>query len=326
MLPINQKGEVKNPNTWPCITIITPSFNQAQFLEEAIRSVLLQNYPNLEYILIDGGSTDGSLEIIRKYAPRLAYWVSEPDRGQSHAINKGFARTTGEIITFLSSDDYYLPGALHEVAQHWLANPGSGAYVGAFQFLDPGSGSLGPPIPPRLDKPSPLDLSLGPPGVYRLHQVATFYTRQALDVVGRYVREDMHYVMDRELLYRVARAYPIHLSHKPYGAFRRHPGSKSGAEHILPFAGEFARLYLDSQDGDIEKDRLRRRMARYRLGKGYLNYARSVGGGRAIPALLQAARQYPAYLSRRSYYATWARTIFNPGGTQRAFPEPSISQ
>ena len=102
---------------WPKISIVTPSFNQAKYIETAIRSVLDQGYPNLEYLVIDGGSTDGSVEIIKKYASRLTYWVSEPDRGQSYAINKGFQRTTGEIMAWLNSDDYYNSRTLWTVAE-----------------------------------------------------------------------------------------------------------------------------------------------------------------------------------------------------------------
>jgi cellulose synthase/poly-beta-1,6-N-acetylglucosamine synthase-like glycosyltransferase len=87
---------------WPRVTIVTPSFNQAEYIEETIRSVLLQGYPNLEYIIIDGGSTDGSVDIIRRYEPWLAHWISEPDRGQSHALNKGFRRASGQIMALLS--------------------------------------------------------------------------------------------------------------------------------------------------------------------------------------------------------------------------------
>ena len=107
-------------NAWPRVSIVTPSLNQGQYLEETIRSVLLQGYSNLEYIIIDGGSTDGSVEIIRKYEPWLNYWVSEPDKGQSHAINKGFRRSTGEIMAYLNGDDIYYPNTLHDVATNFL--------------------------------------------------------------------------------------------------------------------------------------------------------------------------------------------------------------
>lgn len=102
---------------WPKISIITPSLNQGKFIEQAIRSVLLQGYPNLEYIIIDGGSKDDSAGIIKKYDKFIAYWVSEPDSGHGNAINKGFSRATGEIMAWLNSDDMYAPGALFSVAE-----------------------------------------------------------------------------------------------------------------------------------------------------------------------------------------------------------------
>jgi glycosyltransferase involved in cell wall biosynthesis len=106
----------------PKISVVTPSFNQAAFLEETILSVLDQEYPNLEYVIIDGGSTDGSVDIIRRYESRLAYWVSESDRGQTHAINKGLDKVSGDIVCYLNSDDLYLPGALKAVADHFISN------------------------------------------------------------------------------------------------------------------------------------------------------------------------------------------------------------
>src|SRR5215471_18738850 len=101
------------------LSIVTPSFNQGQFLEETIVSVLDQNYPNLEYIIIDGGSTDESVEIIKRYEKHLAYWISEKDRGQVHAINKGIEKTTGDVFGLINSDDLYLPGAFSTIGEHF---------------------------------------------------------------------------------------------------------------------------------------------------------------------------------------------------------------
>ncbi|HAF61794.1 MAG TPA: glycosyltransferase [Anaerolineaceae bacterium] len=292
----------------PKISIVIPSFNQGHFLEQALQSVLTQNYPNLEVIVIDGGSTDGSQKIIEKYSDQLAYWESIPDRGQSHAINKGFAHTTGEIITFLSSDDYYLPGAFQDVADNFRKHPETGAIIGGFCFQVSGNPSLSPMIPPFLHGGSPTDLSLGPPGKYRLHQVATFYSRKALEKVGFYVREDLHYVMDRELLYRVCRQFSISLSPKAYGVFRKHSASKTSS-NILPFAKEFSNLYLLSCTGEPRLDRKRKRMARYRQSRGFYKYAQVAKPASALFALLRAAVKYPRIFFQRGYWVKIFKTI-----------------
>lgn len=120
----------------PRITVITPSFNQAQFLEQTIRSVLDQDYPDLEYIVVDGGSTDDSTEIIERYADRLHWWCSEPDRGQAHALNKGLERATGDVIAYINSDDWYLPGVLHKTGEVFQTHPETDFLYGCCRIVD----------------------------------------------------------------------------------------------------------------------------------------------------------------------------------------------
>src|SRR5258707_6129118 len=123
------------PRLFPRISVVTPSFNQGAYLERTICSVLDQKYPNLEYLVIDGGSTDESVEIIKRYERHLTYWVSEPDTGQSNAINKGFARTTGTILAWLNSDDRYLPETLGAVAAAAAAHPDADVFVGTGELV-----------------------------------------------------------------------------------------------------------------------------------------------------------------------------------------------
>ncbi len=135
--------------SWPRINIVTPSYNQGRFIEGTIRSVLLQGYPNLEYIVIDGGSADGTTDVLRKYEPWLTYWVSEPDRGQSHAVNKGFKLASGEIAAWLNSDDQYLPGTLRTIAEHAQKYPEAGAWAGGGRRIDDRSGKIVGKASPR---------------------------------------------------------------------------------------------------------------------------------------------------------------------------------
>ncbi|GAG29700.1 unnamed protein product, partial [marine sediment metagenome] len=121
---------------YPLVLIVTPSYNQAQFLESTILSVLNQNYPNLEYIIIDGGSTDGSIEIIKRYQKYLAYWISEKDEGQADAINKGFEKSTGQILAWINSDDTYLPETLFRVAKHFQQHQKADLVFGNINFIN----------------------------------------------------------------------------------------------------------------------------------------------------------------------------------------------
>lgn len=191
--------------TWPRVTVVTPSFNQAQYLEATIRSVLEQDYPNLEYIVVDGGSTDGSVEIIKKYAHRLAWWVSEPDRGQSHAINKGLSRATGDVIAYLNSDDYYLPGTLRAVVEYATANPGVDLIHGTCRYVDVAGHAIGR----QTARISRYDEAIDLWDVWwnrrQLVQPEVFWTRRIAERVGL-LREDLHYVMDYEYWLRILRA------------------------------------------------------------------------------------------------------------------------
>jgi len=184
---------------WPRISIVTPSYNQGQFIEKTIRSVLLQGYPNLEYFIIDGGSTDQSVEIIRKYEPWLMYWVSEQDRGQSHAIVKGLERCHGELFNWLNSDDYLLPGALAAVARQWVG-PKPHLVTGRALSVDLESGKIICDWSPRA-LTQPIDFQL----IHRMGvaQPATFLALDALRKVGG-IRQDLHYVMDWELYLRLS--------------------------------------------------------------------------------------------------------------------------
>ena len=136
---------------FPKITIITPVFNNVQFIENCIVSVLNQNYPNLEYIVIDGGSNDGTLEIIENYAERLAYFISEKDRGQTHALNKGFAKATGQVLAWLNADEEYLPGTLLEVGTYFMNNPDLDLYYGQRIIVDINKNEIGRKYFPKMN-------------------------------------------------------------------------------------------------------------------------------------------------------------------------------
>ena len=176
---------------YPRISIITPSFNQGKFLEQTILSVINQGYPNLEYIIIDGGSTDGSVEIIKRYSRNIAYWISEKDNGQSAAINKGLTRATGEIVNWINSDDYYEPKALFKVAEGFR-NPevnivsGKGRLfkddvtVGYTKGVDIYEGNLAKSI-----------------GWVRMDQPETFFRKKVIEEIGP-LDERLHYLMDRD--------------------------------------------------------------------------------------------------------------------------------
>jgi len=184
---------------WPKISIVTPSYNQGQFIEETIRSVLLQGYPNLEYIIIDGGSTDNSVEVIKKYSHWLTYWVSEADRGQSHAINKGFSKATGKIYAWLNSDDFLLPGALGNVATAYRDDPSAVAWAGICYWVDPNGRILKTITPRGMERDSIADWWIR--GVFG--QSSCFFAAWTWMDVNR-LDESLHYSMDLDLWVRIS--------------------------------------------------------------------------------------------------------------------------
>lgn len=184
----------------PKLTIITPSYNQAPFIERTIGSVLEQGYDELEYFVVDGGSTDGSVEIIRRYEDRLAWWVSEPDAGQTDAINKGLRRATGDIVAFINSDDHYLPSAF-ERAIALFERTGARWVVGACRYVFE-DGRLMDVWKPELPASPRHRWIIDPVG---WPQASTFWRRDVFEEFGCF-RQDMHFIFDTEFGLRLALA------------------------------------------------------------------------------------------------------------------------
>ncbi len=205
----------------PRVSIVTPSYNQVEFLEETIRSVLDQDYAHIEYLIIDGGSTDGSQEIIRKYAQRLAYWVSEPDQGQTDAINKGFARASGDILAWLNSDDTYEPGAVSCAVDILQADPALGMVYADANYIDRKGNVIG-----RFNARQASHRRLRRGAVY-IPQQATFFRAALWDRVGP-LDPSLYFAMDYDLWVRIARIAPIrYLPGHTWANFRLHGAAKS---------------------------------------------------------------------------------------------------
>lgn len=216
--------------SYPRITIVTPSFNQAPFLEQTIRSVLDQNYPNLEYIIVDGGSTDGSVEIIKTYADRLAWWVSEHDSGQSEAINKGFARATGTLGNWLCSDDVLLPGALHVVAKTFEQHPQACAWYGNGINIDIDGKPIGAADAHVL---RPDQLMAWIPGVTgSIFQPSCFFSVERFRSIGG-LATDLHNVMDVHLWGRLLQTGSFVKIESALSGNRDYPGTKTNRSPIL---------------------------------------------------------------------------------------------
>jgi len=209
---------MKHSSDKPLVSIITPSYNQGRFIEETIQSVLTQDYPYIEYIVVDGGSTDNTLEVLKKYGDRLK-WISEPDKGQSDAINKGFAMAKGEILAWLNSDDIYLPEAVSRAVDFFCSFPNTGVVYGKAYYTDISGKVIG-------------NYPTGPFDHKRLAvtnficQPATFFRKQALGRVGG-MDVNLHYSMDYDLWIRLSKEYAFGYVEEFLAAYRLHEDSKT---------------------------------------------------------------------------------------------------
>ena len=210
---------------FPKISVVIPSYNQGHFLEETILSIVNQKYPNLEIIIVDGGSGDNSLDIIKKYEYHLTWWVSEKDKGQSDAINKGFARTTGDIVTWLCSDDLYTAGALKRVAEIFSQLPDDVGliYGGAKLFGD----NVKPSEAYGYENAQLERYISG----QAFPQPSGFFKRKYLLEAGAWVREDLHLGMDYDLFARLGCVCTFHSVKEIFSLYRLHDASKTVSQH-----------------------------------------------------------------------------------------------
>lgn len=233
---------------YPKVSIVTPSFNQGKFLEQTILSVIDQKYPNLEYIIVDGGSTDNSVEIIKKYEKHLSYWVSEKDKGQSDAINKGLRKVTGDLFNWLNSDDLLEDGALYKIAQAYTENPDKKLFVFGLSYFDGKKKTL------RKWKITPAD------GIFfycdpTIAQPSMFYTWEAIKSIGM-INSNLHYAMDYEWLIKFLFNFgekAIFQSDFPVSVFRLHADAKT-SQGEDNFVNDIANiLFLLAKASGLEK-------------------------------------------------------------------------
>ncbi len=205
----------------PLVSIVTPSFNQAPYLEETICSVLGQTYEPIEYILIDGGSTDGSLELIEQYSHRLSYWVSEKDKGQTDALNKGFAMARGSILAWLNSDDIYKPQAVSEAVAYLIDHPEVGMVYGDLDFIDENGRIIG------QFPAAQTDLKRLRRGYVHIPQPSAFFRAELWRQVAP-LDDSFYFAMDYDLWVRLAKLSQFkYLPSSSWASFRLHSGAKT---------------------------------------------------------------------------------------------------
>jgi len=287
----------------PKLSIITPSFNQARFLEETIRSVLNQGYEPLEYIIIDGGSTDESVDIIRRYEDKLAHWESEKDRGQVHAINKGLERATGDILAFINSDDVYLPGTFNAVISHFAEHPESNWVCGDTIMF--GEGHETRLIRAVVPRSAAHCLSWA----YRAPQPGHFWRTE---LVRSGFQERWNYDFDHDMYVRLLLAgHKCQYIPLPMAAYRLHEVSKTIAEghRQLEEFDRIAEFYEPQLQGVDQRWCKATRFLR-------LSYAASEAGRKSEAAswLMRAFATHPESLLNRPFWGCLRRLALSSNG------------
>lgn len=228
----------KKQQVYPKISIITPSYNQGHFIKETIDSVLNQNYPNLEYIVMDGGSTDSTVSILKSYGKKII-WSSKKDSGQTNAINTGIKKSTGEIVAYLNSDDVFLPNTLHTVAEYFMNNSDAQWLTGDYFIIDEKGNKIQSLIASYKKVlrsfPNKTTLSIA----NFIIQPSTFWRRSLMKKVG-FFNESLHYCMDFEYWMRIIQKHPLHILSNHFSLFRIHGNSKGGSLYKKQFLEEHA--------------------------------------------------------------------------------------
>jgi glycosyltransferase involved in cell wall biosynthesis len=279
----------------PLVSIVTPSYNQAQFLEETIRSVLEQDYPALEYVIVDDGSTDESPEIIARYADRLAWWTRQENAGQSAALNRGFERTSGRLLGFLSGDDTLLPGAIRRLVEAFEDDPGLVLAYGDGFYTDERSERIGYAHSRDWDTPWVLRTAKNP-----VVQPSALWTRSGWEKAGPF-DEGSDYYLDVELFLRLSIHGRVRRIGEPLATTRLHPHALSVAGTVRKArdAGRFADVVLRSPDWPAELRPYTRRARAAMLLRSGMNYYAALDLRLARRQLLRALLAHPAVVSRR---------------------------
>jgi glycosyltransferase involved in cell wall biosynthesis len=297
--------------TTPLVSIITPSYNQAAYLETAMLSVLGQDYPRIEYILVDGGSTDGSQEVIRRHAGRLAHWISEPDRGQADAINKGLRVARGDLLSWLNSDDALMPGAVSAAVAAAREIPQAGMVYADGLMVDSDLRLLDPH---RYRTLSSLDLLC----FEVLLQPAVFMRREALEQVGL-LNENYHLILDHELWLRISARYPLQHVSGFWALERTHAQAKT-IHQAASFVQEAERLLEWAAASPEFAELMRAQRRRITAGYHVFSARRLIDAGehrQAVRHLGRAMGLHPATVARYWYKAVQA--VFSALGLSGLF-------